>query len=421
MNFLDLNITQRIIDALIANGYTEPTEIQQKAIPIILDRKDLLASAQTGTGKTAAFAIPMLQLLTQKKKPKGQRKVRGLIISPTRELAQQIYESYITYGKFLNLKVGVIYGGVSQKRQEKFLRSGVDIIISTPGRLMDLMEQGLVDVSNVEMLVLDEADRLLDMGFIHDIKVIVKPIKTERQTLLFSATLPKSVLDIAKELMDNPVRIAAAKVSSPVEAIEQSLYYVDPDNKKRLLVDLIKTELNDTILVFARTKNNTEQIVTYLEKNDITARAIHGDKSQNKRIKVLRDFKNYQFQVLVATDVASRGIDIDSLACVINYNIPEEAETYIHRIGRTARAGLEGRAIAFCDYGERGLLKDIEKLMELQIPVIEEHEYPMIDETVTPPRSGGGGKRRSSNKKNTGKRNNRSRRAGGGRGGKRKR
>lgn len=394
MNFLELNVNKRINDALVQFGYSEATDIQIKAIPIILDGKDVLASAQTGTGKTAAFAVPMLQQLTLEKKPKGKRKIRGVIISPTRELAQQIYESYITYSKYLNVKIGVIYGGVSQKRQERFLHNGVDIIISTPGRLMDLMEQRLVDLRHVEMFVLDEADRLLDMGFIHDIKVIAKPIPKDRQTLLFSATLPKKVLEIAEELMIDPIRIAAERVSSPVEKIDQTLYYVDPDNKKRLLVDLIKKDLNGTILVFARTKNNTEQIVKYLERHDITARSIHGDKSQNKRIKVLKDFKDYKFQVLVGTDVASRGIDIDNLSCVINYNIPEEAETYVHRIGRTGRAGEEGRAISFCDYGERGLLKDIEKLMQLDVPVVEDHDYPLVDKSVQPPRSGGGGGRR---------------------------
>ncbi len=394
MNFLELNVNKRINDALVQFGYSEATDIQIKAIPIILDGKDVLASAQTGTGKTAAFAVPMLQQLTLEKKPKGKRKIRGVIISPTRELAQQIYESYITYSKYLNVKIGVIYGGVSQKRQERFLHNGVDIIISTPGRLMDLMEQRLVDLRHVEMFVLDEADRLLDMGFIHDIKVIAKPIPKDRQTLLFSATLPKKVLEIAEELMIDPIRIAAERVSSPVEKIDQTLYYVDPDNKKRLLVDLIKKDLNGTILVFARTKNNTEQIVKYLERHDITARSIHGDKSQNKRIKVLKDFKDYKFQVLVGTDVASRGIDIDNLSCVINYNIPEEAETYVHRIGRTGRAGEDGRAISFCDYGERGLLKDIEKLMQLDVPVVEDHDYPLVDKSVQPPRSGGGGGRR---------------------------
>lgn len=394
MNFLELNVTERINDALVEFGYTEATDIQEKAIPIIMDGKDVLASAQTGTGKTAAFAIPMLQSFSKRKKPKGKRKIKGVVISPTRELAQQIYESYVTYSKFLNIKVGVIYGGVSQKRQERFLNSGVDIIISTPGRLMDLMEQRLVDLSGVEMFVLDEADRLLDMGFIHDIKKIVKPISEDRQTLLFSATLPKTVMDIAKELMNNPVQIAAARVTAPVEKIDQTLYFIDPDNKKRLLVDLLKSEVNGTTLVFARTKNNTEQIVKYLERHDITARSIHGDKSQNKRIKVLRDFKNYKFQVLVGTDVASRGIDIDNLSCVINYNIPEEAETYIHRVGRTGRAGEEGRAISFCDWGERGLLKDIEKLMKFEIEVVEDHDYPLVDKSVQPPRSGGGGGRR---------------------------
>ena len=277
---------------------------------------------------------------------------------------------------------------------------------------MDLMEQRLVDLRHVEMFVLDEADRLLDMGFIHDIKVIAKPIPKDRQTLLFSATLPKKVLEIAEELMIDPIRIAAERVSSPVEKIDQTLYYIDPDNKKRLLVDLIKKDLNGTILVFARTKNNTEQIVKYLERHDITARSIHGDKSQNKRIKVLKDFKDYKFQVLVGTDVASRGIDIDNLSCVINYNIPEEAETYVHRIGRTGRAGEEGRAISFCDYGERGLLKDIEKLMQLDVPVVEDHDYPLVDKSVQPPRSGGGGGRRKGGRGKGNKGGSRNKRGG---------
>ena len=393
MNFLDLNVTKRINDALLEFGYTEATDIQEKAIPAILEGKDVLASAQTGTGKTAAFAIPMLQNIHKSKKTKGRRKIKGLIISPTRELAQQIYDNYKVYSKYLNIKIGVIYGGVSQKRQEKFLHNGVDVVISTPGRLMDLMNQGFVDLRFVETFVLDEADRLLDMGFIHDIKKIVKPIPEDRQTLLFSATLPKSVMNVAKEIMRDPIRIAAARVSSPVEKIKQTLYYVDPDNKKKLLVDIIQEGLNDTVLVFARTKNNTERIVKYLEKNNITARAIHGDKSQNKRRKTLNDFKNYKFQVLVGTDVASRGLDIDALSCVVNYNIPEEAETFIHRIGRTGRAGEEGRAIAFCDYGERGLLKDIEKLMDFEIEVVEDHPYPLLDKSVKPPRSGGGRKK----------------------------
>lgn len=411
MNFLDLGVDNRINKALLESGYSEPTDIQKQAIPALFEGSDVLASAQTGTGKTAAFAIPMLQKFALNKR-KGKRKIKGLVIAPTRELAEQIYESYKTYGKYLDVKVGVIYGGVSQRSQERFLKSGVDIIISTSGRLIDLINQGVIDLSNVEIFVLDEADRLLDMGFIHDIKIISKQIKEKRQTLLFSATLPKAVLNIAAELMDNPLRIAAQKVSSPVDKITQKLYYVDPDNKKALLKDLLLNELNDSVIVFARTKNNTEQIVKYLNKHNISANAIHGDKSQNKRLKVLSDFKAYKFQVLVATDVASRGLDIDSLSCVINYNIPEESETYIHRIGRTGRANLEGLAIAFCDFGERGLLKDIEKLMGFSIDVIENHDYPMVDESVLPPQANGFRRRQKNNKsKNkSSNKNNRNRR-----------
>lgn len=395
MDFKQLDIIDNINQAILEAGYSTPTDIQKQAIPLINDARDVLASAQTGTGKTAAFAIPMLQRFRHK--PKGKRKLKGLVVAPTRELAQQIYESYLTYGKYLNVKVGVIYGGVSQKRQERFLANGVDIVIATPGRLIDLIKQRVINLTDVEMFVLDEADRLLDMGFINDIKLIAKEVSQKRQTLLFSATLPKAVLSIAKELMDNPIRLAAQKISSPVAKIEQSLYYVDPDNKKKLLVDLLKQDLNDTVIVFARTKNNTEQIVKHLKKHGISAEAIHGDKSQNKRIKTLNDFKNYKFQVLVATDVASRGLDIDDLSCVINYNIPSEAETYIHRIGRTARAGEAGLAIAFCDYGERKLFADIEALMDTKVAIIE-HDYPMVDKSVLPPNSGGQSKKRQSGK-----------------------
>lgn len=383
MTFEELEIIKPIKKALVEIGYVEATPIQVKSIPLVLEGKDLLATAETGTGKTAAFALPMLQKFFENNV--NHKGIRGLIIAPTRELAQQIYESYLEYSKYINVDFSVIFGGVSQKRQEKILKRKPEIVIATPGRLMDLMDQGLVDLSTVEMVVLDEADRLLDMGFVHDIDKIVSKVPKEAQTLLFSATMPKSVLKLADKFMEDPVTIKTARVSAPAETIKQSLYYVDPDNKNQLLLDLLKNEFNDSVLVFVRTKSNAERLTRFLEKEGISAAALHGDKSQNQRIRALKGFKEYKFQVLVATDVAARGIDIEKLGCVINYNIPSEAEVYVHRIGRTGRAGNVGESVSFCDYGERGLLKDVEKVMKYEINVIEDHAYPMVDTSVQPP------------------------------------
>ena len=383
MNFEDLKLIKPLRSALSDVGYESPTPIQSEAIPHILEGSDLLATAQTGTGKTAAFALPMLQnCFNNNVNHKG---IRGLVIAPTRELAQQIFENFFEYSKYINIKTTVIFGGVSQKRQERILARNNEIIIATPGRLIDLMDQGIIKLDMVETFVLDEADRLLDMGFIHDIKKIGKALPSDVQTLLFSATMPKSVVKISNELLKNPVSVATAIESTPADTVSQKLYYVDPDNKKKLLVDLIKRDYNDSVLVFVRTKNNAERLTRYLDKAGISAMSIHGDKSQNQRARALQGFKEYKFQVLVATDVAARGIDIDKLGCVFNYNIPDEAEVYVHRIGRTGRAGAVGESVSFCDHGEKGLLRDIEKLMNLDIEVEHEHEYPLKDTTVLPP------------------------------------
>ena len=351
MNFNELEIIKPIAKALSDIGYEAATPIQEESIPHILQGRDILGTASTGTGKTAAFAVPMLQNLFNSNV--SHRKIRGLVIAPTRELAQQILDSYKSYSKHLSIKVGVIFGGVSQRRQETMLKRGVDIVIATPGRLMDLMDQGLVDLSFVEMFVLDEADRLLDMGFVHDINKISEKIPETVQTLLFSATMPKGVIKLTEELLKDPVKIATAVVSSVAETVSQKVYFVDPDNKRLLLVDIIKKDFNDSVLVFVRTKSNAERLTRFLNKEGITAGTIHGDKSQNQRIRALDGFKKYKFQVLVATDVAARGIDIDKLGCVVNFNIPDEAEAYVHRIGRTGRAGEEGVSISFCDHGEK--------------------------------------------------------------------
>lgn len=383
MTFNELDLIKPIKKALDEIGYEEPTPIQRKALPQILNGSDLLATAETGTGKTAAFALPMLQNFF--KKNVDHDGIRGLVIAPTRELAQQIFENYYEYSKYLSIQTAVIFGGVSQKRQERILARKPEIVIATPGRLIDLMDQGIVKLDRVETFVLDEADRLLDMGFIHDINKIGDAIPKTCQTLLFSATMPKGVVTIAKKLLKDPIRIKTNVESAPASTIKQKMYYVDPDNKKKLLVDLIRNEYNDNVLVFVRTKNNAERLTKYLNKADIESMAIHGDKSQNQRTKALRGFKEYKFQVLVATDVAARGIDIDKLSCVVNYNIPSEAEVYVHRIGRTGRAGAVGESVAFCDYGERELLKDVERLMDMEIDVIKDHPYPMVDTSIQPP------------------------------------
>jgi ATP-dependent RNA helicase RhlE len=380
MQFQELNIIPDILKALEKENYSVPTPIQEEAIPLILSGRDILGCAQTGTGKTAAFAIPTLQLLGKEKIPYSKvRNIRSLILTPTRELAIQIFESFSTYGKYTKLKSCVIYGGVSQKPQEEKLKEGVDILVATPGRLIDLMNQKQVDLQNIKILILDEADRMLDMGFINDVKKITSKTPTNKQTLLFSATMPSDIAKLSKELLKNPAMIEITPESTTVDAIEQKLYYVDRNNKKHLLTHILNNTSVTSALVFSRTKHGADHIVRHLLKNSITAQAIHGDKSQGARQRALNDFKNRKLRVLVATDIAARGIDIDELSHVINYNLPEVSETYVHRIGRTGRAGLTGIAISFCDFDEKEYLSNIEKLIGRRLVEVKDHPYPLIN------------------------------------------
>lgn len=385
MQFKELNLIPSILKALELENYTAPTPIQQQAIPPILSGRDLLGCAQTGTGKTAAFAIPTLQLLHKDNAPRaGRRNIRALVITPTRELALQIHENFCAYGKYLPLRCAVIFGGVSQKPQETALQKGVDILVATPGRLNDLMQQKLIDLKDVELLILDEADRMLDMGFIHDVKKIIAKTPSQRQTLLFSATMPGVIAQMADSILRNPVKVAITPVSSTVDAIGQYLYYVDKSNKKDLLLHLLKDESIESAIVFTRTKHGADRLVRHLSKAQVSAKAIHGDKSQGARQTALQDFKNRSLRVLVATDIAARGIDIDELSHVINYELPNVPETYVHRIGRTGRAGQSGVAISLCDFDEKEYLADIEKLIGKRIPVIKDHPYPMTQTAPTP-------------------------------------
>ncbi|HEY0655964.1 MAG TPA: DEAD/DEAH box helicase [Chryseosolibacter sp.] len=378
MSFEKLELIDPIRAALKAEGYTQPTPIQERSIPIILSRKDLLGCAQTGTGKTAAFAIPILQLLHQdelyKKGPAG---IKSLILTPTRELAIQIGESFAAYGKFLKLKHTVIFGGVSQKAQTDALRAGVDILIATPGRLLDLIDQRYINLQHLKIFVLDEADRMLDMGFIHDVKKVIAKIPAKRQTLFFSATMPDEIKKLSSSILTNPERVEVTPVSSTAEKVTQGVYFVEKNDKKKLLLHVLKEKAITSTLVFTRTKHGADRVAKDLSKLGITAMAIHGNKSQNARQNALKAFKDGKLRVLVATDIAARGIDIDELSFVINYEIPNVPETYVHRIGRTGRAGASGIAISFCDDEERDFLKDIQKLIGKQVPVITDNPYPM--------------------------------------------
>lgn len=395
MKFEELNIIDPILKALKDENYKEASKIQEKAIPSILLGKDLLGCAQTGTGKTAAFAIPTLQRLYNLNKNVKNNKIQSLILTPTRELAIQIHESIQAYGKNLNLKSAVIFGGVAQKPQEEVLRKGVDILIATPGRLNDLVNQKIIDLSAIEIFILDEADRMLDMGFINDVKKVIKYIPKERQTLFFSATMPNEIKNLVSTLLVNPVVIEVTPVSSTADKIEQSLYYVDKPNKKKLLLSLLKTEEIQSALVFTRTKSDANRLVKYLEAAEIGAKAIHGNKSQNARQLALQSFKDREIKVLVATDIAARGIDIDELSHVINYHLPNIPETYVHRIGRTGRAGLNGIGISFCDVDEIPYVRDIEKLIKKKIDVVEVHKYPMINLTPSPKAKAAGNRPKS--------------------------
>ena len=385
MLFKELNVIGPIQTALVALGYKEATPIQTKAIPPLLEGLDLLGCAQTGTGKTAGFAIPILQKLSlEQGSLKGKKKIKALVLAPTRELAIQIKDSFDAFGANLSQRSLVIFGGVGQKPQTNELEKGIDILVATPGRLLDLINQGYVDLGHVEHFVLDEADQMLDMGMLHDVKRIMKYIPKERQTMLFSATMPSEIEKFANTILKSPVKIEIKPEFSPIDIIKQEVYFVDKENKTNLLVYLLRDRKYDSVLVFTKTKHGADKVVKDLEKKGFASVAIHGNKSQNNRQLALSDFKERKVRILIATDIAARGLDIEELSHVINYNLPEVPETYIHRIGRTGRAGLGGKAISFCDFTEKSLLKDIEKLIEKTLPEVEEHPYPLVNTVLEP-------------------------------------
>jgi ATP-dependent RNA helicase RhlE len=387
MLFKSLNIIEPILNSLIEEGYTKPTPIQMQAIPIILQGTDLIGCAQTGTGKTAAFAVPILQLLSKNKTYEKKKKIRSLIVTPTRELAIQIEESFRVYGRYTGLTCTVVFGGVNQNTQTNTLRGGIDILVATPGRLLDLMNQGYISLKDIEIFVLDEADRMLDMGFIHDVRRIITALPLKRQSLFFSATMPPEIVKLAGSIVYKPVKVEVTPSASTVDIVNQFVYFIDKGNKNALLIELLKDQKIKTALVFTRTKYGADKVVKVLKKKDISAEAIHGDKAQNARQKALSGFKAQTTRVLVATDIAARGIDVDDLEYVINYEIPNISETYVHRIGRTGRAGAKGTAISFCDAEEKAYLWDIERLITKKINVVDDHPFPLIDhDPVKPPK-----------------------------------
>ncbi len=376
MTFKELGLAEPILKALETEGYTHPTPIQEQAIPILLQGKDLLGVAQTGTGKTAAFGIPILHHLYERiSLSQNKRKVKALVVTPTRELAIQIGESFTAYGKHTGLKNTVIFGGVKQGKQVNALRAGVDIIIATPGRLLDLMNQGFITFRDLEFVVLDEADQMLDMGFIHDIKKIIAKLPPKRQSLFFSATMPKSIVELSSKMLGAFERVTIKPEQATAEKVEQGVYFVSKGNKPKLLVHLLQEKPNESVLVFSRTKHGANKIVKKLAQADIRSAAIHGNKSQTARQKALGDFKDGKLKVLVATDIAARGIDVEELSLVVNYDLPNVSETYVHRIGRTGRASASGIALSFCDREERPYLRDIEKLIKQQVPRMPEHQF----------------------------------------------
>ncbi|HYO72931.1 MAG TPA: DEAD/DEAH box helicase [Archangium sp.] len=378
MTFEDLKLAEPLQRAVKAEGYTIPTPIQQQAIPHVLEGKDVLGCAQTGTGKTAAFTLPILQRLSEGRPPPPARgrPIRALVLSPTRELAAQIGDSIRAYGRFTGITSAVIFGGVGQNAQEQSLKQGVDILVATPGRLLDLMQQGFVSYKSLEVFVLDEADRMLDMGFIHDVKRIIAALPKKRQTLFFSATMPPEIQGLANSILTNPVRVEVAPVATTAETIDQRLYFVEKEQKRGLLVHLLQTDKAiQRVLVFTRTKHGANRVAKQLEAAGIGAEPIHGNKSQNARERALAAFKSGTCRVLVATDIAARGIDIDGITHVINFDLPNVPETYVHRIGRTGRAGAAGIALSFCDSEERAYLKDIERTIRRRVPVMEAHSH----------------------------------------------
>ncbi|MBU4537540.1 MAG: DEAD/DEAH box helicase [Weeksellaceae bacterium] len=373
MNFTDLQLSDPIAKALQEEGYTQPTPIQEQAIPSILQGRDLLGTAQTGTGKTAAFAIPILQNLTQKNLRNNQ--IKALILTPTRELAIQIEESFNAYGRHLKMRNLVVFGGVKQGAQEAALKRGVDILVATPGRLLDFISQGIISLKNLEIFVLDEADRMLDMGFVHDVKRIVKLLPQKRQTLFFSATFPDEIKTLANSILNNPVKVAVAPVSATADTIQQKVYFVEKEDKLELLTHILQKDISDSVLVFSRTKHGADKIARKLQSHKISAEAIHGNKSQNQRQNALNNFKSGKTRILVATDIAARGIDIDELKYVVNFELSDVSETYVHRIGRTGRAGADGSSISFVDGLDLVNLKNTEKLIGKKIPVEKEHPF----------------------------------------------
>jgi ATP-dependent RNA helicase RhlE len=379
MHFESLNIIEPILRSLKEEGYTTPTPIQVQAIPIVLQGTDLIGCAQTGTGKTAAFAVPILQLLSINKAFDRKKKIRSLIVTPTRELAIQIEESFKAYGRYTGLTCTVVFGGVNQNPQTNALRNGVDILIATPGRLLDLMNQGFISLKDIEIFVLDEADRMLDMGFIHDVRRLISALPQKRQSLFFSATMPPEIVKLAGTIVYRPEKIEVTPSASTVDIVNQYVYFIDRGNKNSLLLELLKDDKIKTALVFTRTKYGADKVVRVLKKKNITAEAIHGNKAQNARQKALSGFKAQTTRVLVATDIAARGIDVDDLEFVINFELPNISETYVHRIGRTGRAGACGTAISFCDAEEKEYLRDIEKLITKKIQVVNDHPFPLID------------------------------------------
>ncbi|MGF1558507.1 MAG: DEAD/DEAH box helicase [Flavobacteriaceae bacterium] len=396
MTFKELGIAEPILRAIQAEGYETPTPIQEQAIPILLKGKDLLGVAQTGTGKTAAFGIPILHHLYEGISLRdNKRKIKALVVTPTRELAIQIAESFTAYGKFTGLTNTVIFGGVKQGKQVNVLRNGVDILIATPGRLLDLMNQGFISLRDVEYAVLDEADQMLDMGFIHDIKKIIAKLPPKRQSLFFSATMPKDIIELSRKILGDFEQVTVRPEQATAEKVEQGLYFVSKKNKPKLLVHLLQERPNDSVLVFSRTKHGANKVVKILDKAEIRSAAIHGNKSQAARQKALGDFKDGKIKVLIATDIAARGIDIDELSMVLNYDLPNVPETYVHRIGRTGRASASGIAISFCDKEERPYLRDIEKLIKQEVPRMPEHQFvddveDEMDEDIRPPRPSSG-------------------------------
>ncbi len=400
MNFKDLNLKKPLLDALEKSGYTEPTDIQKKAILPIIEGKDVLGCAQTGTGKTAAFALPILDKLLEND-ISGKKEIRALVLTPTRELAIQVRDNFRKYSEFTNLKSGVVLGGVNQKSQEAVLKKGVDILVATPGRLLDLINQRIVKLNNLDILVLDEADIMLDMGFINDVKKIIKSAKEEKQTLLFSATMPNEVKTLANTILKNHVSISVETETATVEKIDQSLYYVDKQNKTSLLMDILNENEIKSALIFTRTKHGANKLTKSINSMGIRSEVIHGNKSQSARVMALNNFKTGKSKVLIATDIASRGIDISELSHVINYEMPEKAETYVHRIGRTGRAGFSGTAISLCNIDEKKGVQVIERLTNQPITEQENSKYPMKHFELTP-------KKNTFNNKN----NNRSRRPG---------